>query len=183
MKVVLTVSKTFFPKHPKAGQETHFADKIKYAVWMENQAEICKEKGYDFDCRTCTDACRDLDLTPKIHTCRANYGYWEKKIARLKEAGGVLSVRQWSDKPYRSPQETIIDIPAEIVGVQKLRLVLCNDKSLLTSVDGKSLLTSIVAKNDGLWAQDYIDWFAPVFRKEQKEVLDFAIIHFTKFRY
>lgn len=58
----------------------------------------------------------------KVHTCRSNYEYWRAKIEKITATGGVLSVRQWSKKPYRSPQEVIADIPAGIVGVQKLEL-------------------------------------------------------------
>lgn len=39
----------------------------------------------------------------KVHTCRSNYGYWRAKIEKITATGGVLSVRQWSAKPYRSP--------------------------------------------------------------------------------
>jgi hypothetical protein len=160
MKAVVLLSKTFFPQHPKAGKETFFA------------------------CKVCNSAsCPPIHGMKKIHTCRSNFEYWKKKIDKLKAEGGVLSVRQWSEKPYHSPQETIIDIPAEIVGVQKLRMVLCNDKSLLISIDGKSFLSQFVAENDGLTMEDYKAWFLPVFEKENTDVLDFAIIHFTKFRY
>ena len=48
----------------------------------------------------------------KVHTCRSNYGYWRAKIEKITATGGVLSVRQWSAKPYRSPQEVITEIPA-----------------------------------------------------------------------
>lgn len=58
----------------------------------------------------------------KVHTCRSNYGYWRAKIEKITATGGVLSVRQWSAKPYRSPQEVITEIPAGIVGVQRLAL-------------------------------------------------------------
>jgi len=57
----------------------------------------------------------------KIHTCRDNFNYWAEKIASLKRTGGVLSVRQWSGKPYRSPQEIVVEIPASKVGVRRER--------------------------------------------------------------
>jgi hypothetical protein len=118
----------------------------------------------------------------KIHTCRANYDYWEKKIARLKEVGGVLSVRQWSNVPYRSPQETIIDIPSEIVGVQKLTIAY-GEQTFIPYIGDKIIHLPKLAANDGLNTYGFIDWFRPVFKKEKKAILDFAIIHFTDFRY
>lgn len=41
----------------------------------------------------------------KRHTCRCNYEYWKKKITALQEKSGTLCLRQWADKPYRSPQK------------------------------------------------------------------------------
>lgn len=180
MKAVVTLSKKFFPAHYRAGQETEFKAKV-------------------------------LAETKK-HTCRSNYEYWAKKIAKVKETGGGLSVRQWSEKPYRSPQEIIKDIPADIIGVQKLELrrtkIVANhyaegiEKPLITiaeyeytaTVDGVNIPVELLAANDGLTPEEYKAWFAPVFDKAEKEnevlaklsaatIMDFAIIHFTKFRY
>lgn len=148
----------------------------------------------------------------KLHTCRSNYEYWKAKIAKLQETGGILSVRQWSEKPYRSPQEIIKDIPADIIGVQKLELrrtkIVANhyaegiEKPLITiaeyeytaTVDGVNIPVELLAENDGLTPEEYKAWFAPVFDKYEKQyedlakfsestILDFAIIHFTKKRY
>jgi hypothetical protein len=124
MKAVVLLSKTFFPQHPMAGYLTYFFEKV-----TGFQGNAYK----------------------KIHTCRSNYDYWKKKIDRLKAKGGVLSVRQWSEAPYRSPQETIIDIPAEIVGVQKLELraekivvyneLLNDDFTEKTNEEGKKIVS------------------------------------------
>lgn len=148
----------------------------------------------------------------KLHTCRSNYEYWKAKIAKLQEAGGVLSVRQWSAKPYRSPQEIIKEIPAEVTGVQKLevrRSKIVTEhyaegviKPVITqvtheytaTVDGINVPLGLLAVNDGLTPEEYMAWFAPVFDKAEKEnaelaklsaatIMDFAIIHFTKQRY
>lgn len=182
MKAVVTLSKTFFPKHPRNGQETGFKDKV-------------------------TDG-------RKVHTCRSNYGYWRAKIEKITATGGVLSVRQWSAKPYRSPQEVITEIPAGIVGVQRLALrrerrvinhyaeAQVDDKPIISvvyydytaEVDGHPVPLEILAENDGLTIDDFKAWFAPVFAETDKKypqfaglasavTIDFAIIHFTKRRY
>lgn len=148
----------------------------------------------------------------KVHTCRSNYEYWRAKMEKITAAGGVLSVRQWSAKPYRSPQEVITEIPAGIVGVQKLELrrerqVVSHfaeerTKPIATTsyydwtaeVDGKPVPLEIIAENDGLTVSDFKAWFAPAFDAAEKKyselaglasalTLDFAIIHFTKRRY
>jgi hypothetical protein len=169
MKAVILLSKTFFKGHPKAGQETKFACKVLNELYADRHLIPV-----DFD---------NYAPNYKRHTCRINYEYWKKKIDRLKAEGGVLSVREWNEKPYRSPQEIIVDIPAENIDVQKIRIVLCNDKSLLTSVDGKPLFSEFVAEKDGLSLEDFKAWFLPAFKKGKTDVLDIAVIHFTKFRY
>jgi hypothetical protein len=50
------------------------------------------------------------------------------------------------------------------------------------------------ARNDGLTPEDFIAWFAPTFEKARKKYatladlstameMEFAVIHFTKYRY
>lgn len=149
----------------------------------------------------------------KVHTCRSNYGYWRAKIEKITTTGGVLSIRQWSAKPYRSPQEVITEIPASIVGVQKLELrrekcvvnhyaeeqqekpiVSISYYDYTAEVDGCPVSLDILAENDGLTVDDFKAWFKPVFDDAEKKypelaglasalTLDFAIIHFTKRRY
>jgi hypothetical protein len=94
----------------------------------------------------------------------------------------VLSVRQWESQPYKSPQEILIEIPAEVVGVQKLTIEY-EKGSCVAKVDGKKVYLNDLAKNDGLGFYDFKDWFKPVFEKACKEPVELAIIHFTKFRY
>ncbi|MDR2009932.1 MAG: hypothetical protein LBQ22_05575 [Bacteroidales bacterium] len=144
----------------------------------------------------------------KKHTCRKNYEYWKDIIDRLNEKGGVLSVRQWIGMPYHKPgQEVIIDIPAELVGVQKLELrrekVETYDEltnvgtyyyDWTAKVEGRNTPVELIAANDGLTLEEFKAWFAPVFDEAEKKypefsavsnatILDFAIIHFTKERY
>lgn len=147
----------------------------------------------------------------KLHTIRGNFEYWDKKIAKMKETGGVLSVRQWSAAPYRSPQEVIIEVPADKVGVQKLELTQEGLNISHTTESGESIASAVVydyyaqvdglpvtlfelAQNDGLTEKEFVAWFAPVFsaaRAKYKKLgrispsltIDFAVIHFTPARY
>lgn len=181
MKVVVLLSKTFFPQHFRAGEANNFSQKV-----LEGK---------------------------KKHTCRKNYAYWEEIIGRLKEQDGVLSVRQWAGLPYHKPgQETIVDIPAEVVGVQKLELKrirkivqhFAEEKKepiaeAITydweaEIEGWSTPISLIAENDGLTVEEFKAWFSPVFDEAEKKykelasisnatILDFAIIHFSKERY
>lgn len=57
----------------------------------------------------------------KIHTIRGNFPLWEKRLKEVQEGRAVLSVRQWTGVPYRSPQKELRRLTAEDgVGVQNL---------------------------------------------------------------
>lgn len=175
MKTVITLTKVFFKGHPKAGEETRFADLVKTGG--------------------------------KIHTCRDNADYWMKKIDMLKATGGTLCIREWSDRPYRSPQNTIVEIPAERVHVSKLflfryRAIVFDDThtsyNVVTTykarVNGKDVDIAKLARNDGF---DNVDNFTafldPLFDKyklrnkdmygKMRYIIRLAIIHFNEFNY
>lgn len=120
----------------------------------------------------------------KIHTIRANYPLWEKRIKEVQEGRAVLSIRQWTGKPYRSKQVEIATLTAEDeIGVQAARIVAGiylkiifgeNFEHYFVSEEERTLL----AKNDGLSLEDWKEWFKGYDLSEPM-----AIIHFTKFRY
>ena len=185
MNVML--SKAFFPQHPKAGEPTDFATKVKNGT--------------------------------KRHTCRCNYLYWKERIEALQKRGGVLSIRQWSGKPYEkgSHTETILEVPASIVEVQQLVMTRTRSDEpeyvevqpglyeprtgydYEATVEGEPYDVEFIAKNDGLTLEDFKAWFNPVFDEYEKNLalmsddgevippsetrLTFAVIHFTTFRY
>lgn len=112
----------------------------------------------------------------KIHTIRANYHLWERRIKEVQEGRAVLAVRQWTGKPYCSKQVEIVRLTTEDgVGIQLLELT--NDLSECIVGDHRHSYVS-VAKNDGLHPADWLDWFSCYDLSKPM-----AIIHFTKFRY
>ena len=120
----------------------------------------------------------------KIHTIRANYPLWEKRIKEVQDGRAVLSVRQWTGKPYRSKQVEITTLTAEDeIGVQAARIVAGiylkiifddNFEHYFVSEEERTLL----AKNDGLSLEDWKEWF-----RSYDITNPLAIIHFTNFRY
>ena len=40
----------------------------------------------------------------KIHTIRANYEKWKRKIDQIRNGEAVLSIREWQGVPYHSKQ-------------------------------------------------------------------------------
>ena len=119
----------------------------------------------------------------KRHTVRSNYAYWEKKIAALKKQGGTLCIRQWSGKPYRSQQETVLEVPASVVGIQKVEIAQTGVNRLSAQVDGYEVPISEIAKNDGLNSVEFAEFLRPILKTSEGNETTFAVIHFTNFRY
>lgn len=126
----------------------------------------------------------------KIHTCRHNYDYWSKKIDTLKDAGGMLCIREWSGKPYRSPQSTIVEIPSELVHVSKLEITRTRITHPIPSyvytatVNRKWVSILAIARNDGFSnIYDFESFIEPTFDRYKINVAHFAIIHFNEFNY
>lgn len=142
---VLIVSKTFPKTHARAGKSTGFVENI--------------NKLFTGDCK-------------KIHTIRSNYDLWSNRAKEINAGKAVLSIRYWSDKPYRSKQIEICKLTK--VGVEKLSEP---DNFLRALVEDKPIEWGVVAENDGLNFIDFCEWF----KTRQKEPM--AIIHFTNFRY
>ena len=120
----------------------------------------------------------------KIHTIRANYELWRKRIKEIQAGRAVLSVRQWTGKPYASPQKEIAKLTAEDgVGLQKLEILPNKCAFNILNVESRGILcktlkADILARNDGLSLDDWREWF-----KGYDLSKPMAIIHFTKFRY
>lgn len=113
----------------------------------------------------------------KLHTIRANYPLWEKRIKEVQDGRAILSIRQWTGKPYRSKQVEIATLTAENgVGLQRLEFTDCRLRFPYTDSEWTSMVS--LAKNDGLSLNDWVDWFGGYDLSEPM-----AIIHFTKFRY
>lgn len=112
----------------------------------------------------------------KIHTIWANYTRWKRRIKEVQEGNAVLSVRQWEGKSHYSKQVEIARLTADDgVGIQKLELT--NDLAECI-IEGRRYNYVSIAKNDGLYPDDWLNWFSchNLFKP-------IAIIHFTKFRY
>jgi hypothetical protein len=123
----------------------------------------------------------------KIHTIRANYEFWKKRIDEVTAGSAILSVRYWSGKPYNSKQITIVDLTKEdCVGIQKLTFAPVYGIQAKIFTTGERKLIGYkpcfeideLSKNDGLLVKDFKDWF-----KGYDLSQPMAIIHFTKFRY
>lgn len=150
---VITFSR-FFPKgHPKAGQPTHFVEKIwrgyldisspMYPYWMKGDK-------LNIDIRDC------YDFKPKHHTIRAG-NRWK--------VGDKFSPRIWGDDinpksgksgPYQSKQLQF----APDIEVKKTYRIYCD--GMLWWINRQPVNSQTIRKvatNDGLEYLDFLDWF------------------------
>jgi hypothetical protein len=139
---VLTFSRHFPKGHPKAGQPTWFVEKIFAGLAPSVIPDPLLIPGFIWgQFQDCT--------LPKHHTIRAG--------SRFKP-GDMASLRVWSDKPYRSKQVEFAQV--EVKKVWSIEIVISHtwwsfridDKFYCGNVE-------VIANNDGLELQDFIDWF------------------------
>lgn len=97
---VLTVSRHFPAKHPRRGESTFFPARIQNGLGDSHYIQ---------------------SPTSKIHTIRANYDLWKKRIDEVNAGEAVLSLRYWTGKPYNSKQQEFARLDKNSgIGVQKL---------------------------------------------------------------
>ena len=176
---VITLSQNFPAKHKRAGEETHFKEKFLLGQGCPDCAIPQDLSGVNIsDCNGCVRACSNL----KLHTIRANYPLWGKRIKEVQKGHAVLSVRQWSENPYRRKQVEIARLTADNgIGIQKLSFY--KDKDGVPSlkffdINGKYIDWEILANNDGLSKEDGQEWL-----RSYDISKPLVIIYFTKFRY
>ena len=162
---VITLSQRFPARHPRSGELTYFDKKVLNAVW---------------DAHCCTT--QFPSVGNKLHTIRANYPLWEKRFKQIEAGKAILSVRQWTGKPYCSKQRVICNLTAaDGIGLQILEFTTYPDgRRYLDSahVDGQFVQSQELAEHDGLDYPEWLAWF-----RSYDLTKPLAIIHFTNFRY
>lgn len=181
-KTYVLMLSAFFPvSHPKAGRPTGFADALKANL----QRIECHEQR---QCIGCGECVRQL----KHHTIRGNATLWEHRAEEINAGRAILSIRQWSGKPYGKGTKQIeiarlthlgtqrITMPYELYQTLGLRFpvsAMVQDSDTLRPVE-----LSKLAYNDGLSMVDFMHWFAS---RKKGAVSDFqgVILHFIDLRY
>ena len=157
----LGVSRNFPTTHPRKGEPTQFEAKIQFAL-------------------------HNNKFWQKLHTIRANYPLWEKRMKEVKAGRAVIELFYWENKPYRSKQVVFAVLDKDSgCGVQELDMSIFLSHSMgfvnfkeLTFSGSKEFDIKTLAKNDGLSLDDFKAWF-----KKYDLSQPMAIIHFTSFRY
>lgn len=136
-----------------------------------------------------TDFMSKKEADVKIHTIRNNVALWEHRAEEINAGRAVLSVRQWSGKPYEPGSHQIeiarhtalvtqrISFPCERLSVNSKLYPLWGE---IIDNDGCHAVIDLekIAANDGLTVDDFKEWFA-VRSKDRKAVLERVILHFT----
>lgn len=118
----------------------------------------------------------------KIHTVRVDAKWlWAKRCEEVNSGKKLLSVREWTEKPYHSEQREIKVLSK--MGLQHITMTYSADDALPKCwVDNKPVPVATIASNDGLSVEDFVDYF---FGKCgcKSNTFEGVIVHFTDFRY
>lgn len=146
MSKVITFSRYFQKSHPRAGEPTHFVEKIIENILLENQVEISDEQLnlWDF-------GLTNKEVWPKLHTIRAGNRF---------KVGDKFSPRVWSGKPYASKQ-IVIAPDLEVKQVYRIEIYATGEVFINEAFFGHFGMADVnkLAKNDGLAAKDFRNWF------------------------
>lgn len=184
---VLMISRVFPKQHPRAGDQTQFIPKIIAACGGEVMYEFNGKK-YLYDRKKdYEEQCFINGWTPKRHTIRSNYDLWKKRADKINAGEAVLSLRQWSGKPYASKQIEFMQL--ENINVQPVKIYDCRlkvdrgkNKNLYATTGDRHIIFNDLVKNDGLNFRDFCDWFRI---DHGKYLFQFegCIINFTDHKY
>lgn len=152
---VLTFSKAFPKGHPKAGQRTHFVEQILNLVMPRGENGIINKDDIAPEILPFINDFVLLDgAARKHHTIRAG-SRWK--------VGDMASLRIWSGKPYRSKQIEFAQV--EVKRVWPVTIIIDDIFNPICSGD-KILPAGLVARNDGLESDDFVNWFKGHPKKE-----------------
>lgn len=153
---VLTFSRHFPKGHPRAGQPTHFVEKIEACLadiipgWEMSKSFTLHEWEPYYSC-----------TMPKHHTIRAG--------SRFK-VGDMVSLRVWSGAPYRSKQVEFAQVEVKKTWDIEINAYWWIGYRIIEHDEVIAL-----AKNDGLSYEDFIAWFA-IHPKKKEQVFTGQII-------
>lgn len=164
MSKVITFSRVFPSYHPKAGQPTHFVEKIWESMLQTEQistskcVELSRQTGIgNLDMYKI----RKIDFTPKHHTIRAGHRFKVGDLFSPRVWGEDINLKTGRKGPYHSKQITIgPDIEVKKAWDFELTFddLFYIDKDLYAYSSSHEPLERL-ASNDGLEMVDLLNWF------------------------
>lgn len=121
----------------------------------------------------------------KKHTFRENAELWEHRAEEINSGRAILSVRQWSGKPYERGSHQIEIARHTKLGIQRVKISFFApfDKCISVKQDNGDIhypLIFEVAQNDGLSPDDFLCWFHS---DNKNKFYHGVILHFSDLRY
>lgn len=151
MAKVITFSRTYPAKHPRAGQQTLFVEKIIMGLWSMNIDPSAWKKKVPLDfLKSMSNPVPVSEIQTKFTTIRAG---------RRFKAGEMFSPRVWSGKPYNSPQ---IQFCMDLEVVKTWDIEKRNGEWDMPTAQATTVIDNI-ANNDGLFLPDFQSWFPAEF--------------------
>lgn len=123
---------------------------------------------------------KKLKSASKIHTIRYNKnGVWDKRYKDIASGKKYLSVREWTGRPYNSEQREFARY--DKIGLQHITMTYDSEDAYPKIwIDNKKVPVEVVAKNDGLSVENFVEWF---FGNSKSNVFEGVVVHFTSFKY
>lgn len=166
MSRVITFSRYFPKKHPRAGEPTHFIEKVLKSFIQNDNLQDDPTVYSEWWCELLGEKIATvgpLDVTKKYHTIRAG-NRWK--------VGDTFSPRVWSGKPYASKQIQF----APDIEIKKIwnvayhaQIFFLNEKIM----SGEQV--EQLSWNDGLNLEDFYAWF-DIHPKAKKGITHFQIL-------
>ena len=150
MARVITLARHYLQGHPKAGQPTYFVSSLWNSLYpiAIPLGVPTREFGDDYTIwELGSGKCK------KHHTIR---------FGRRWKTGDKASLRVWSGKPYASKQIAITpDVTLKVINilVDYDRRTIFNELYNIALLAAHSKKLQVIAANDGLSPQDFLDWF------------------------
>lgn len=117
----------------------------------------------------------------KTHTIRMDEKmYWRNAAKEVNQRKAIISIRQWSGKPYCSPQDP------EFMRVEHMHVQTIIDHRAAFQVGDKwrNVTVKTIASNDGLSEADLLAWFGlKIVGKHFDDHFVAQILHFTNMIY
>lgn len=153
MSKVITFSRKFTSYHPKAGDPTYFVESFYNSIFSRNNL-MDYPNGIEIN---------DCILSIKNHTIRKGNRFKKGDFFSPRVWGTDVNPKSGKSGPYHSKQ-IILCNDVEIANVWDIRILVQDfGKSGLQSVitiNGQDFQNiELLAKNDGLSLQDFLQWF------------------------
>lgn len=151
MARVITLARQYLQGHPKAGKPTFFVSSVWNSMYYDDAPhEVRCNPAFAEDwIKWLDDDCE----YKKHHTIR---------FGRRWKTGDKASLRVWSGKPYASKQIAIApDVTLKVINilVDYDRRTIFNELYNIALLAAHSKKLQVIAANDGLSPQDFLDWF------------------------